>query len=92
MIGGDYSHDGERCTFESLIHTFRIEDPALKEIAEIVHDIDIKDAKYARADAAGIQQLIEGIRAAHAKDEDRLTRAAALFDDLFESFRKKRNR
>ena len=54
----------------------------LRAIAEIVHDIDVKDAKYGREEAPGIGQLVAGIAAAHADDEERLVRGTAVFDDL----------
>lgn len=83
---GDYSHEGNRCTFETVIRAYGLKDAALRQIAEIVHDIDLKDNKYGRADAAGIRQLIEGIVARHSKDVDRDVRGTELFDDLYESF------
>ena len=57
MVGGDFTHEGDACTFETLARTIRRPDPALRQIAEIVHDIDIKDGKFGRADAPGIQQI-----------------------------------
>jgi hypothetical protein len=90
MVGGDYTHEGDRCTFETIVAAFDLKDRALRQIAEIVHDIDLKDRKYGRADAAGIQQLIEGLIAAHPRDEQRLERGFALFDDLYRSFQKPR--
>jgi hypothetical protein len=86
MVGGDYTHEGDRCTFETLIAAFRPKASGLRQIAQIVHDIDLKDKKYGRADAAGVQQLIEGIVAGHPGDEERLERGLALFDDLHRSF------
>jgi hypothetical protein len=88
MAGGDFSHEGERCTFEILLLRAGVEDPALVPIAEIVHDIDLKDGKYGRPDVPGVRQLIDGIVAAHESDEERLERGFALFDDLAASFRK----
>jgi hypothetical protein len=87
MAGGEFTHEGDRCTFETLLARVGLKDAALGPIAEIVHDIDLKDGKYSRADAAGVRQLLEGIVAAHAGDEERLTRGFALFDDLYASFR-----
>ena len=87
MVGGDFTHEGDRCTFETLRLSAGVVDAALSPIAEIVHDIDLKDGKYGRADAAGVKQLLEGLLAAHPADEDRLERGFALFDDLFASFR-----
>ena len=36
-------HEGDRCTFEVLLERSTLKDPALKSIAEIIHDIDLKD-------------------------------------------------
>ncbi len=59
-------------------------------MAEIVHDIDLKDAKFGREEAAGVKTLINGICAATLDDEERIARGSALFDDLFTVFRRKR--
>jgi hypothetical protein len=85
MFEAEFTHEGELCTFEVLVQRFGLDDPALRAIAEIVHDIDLKDAKYGREEAPGIGQLVAGIAAAHADDEKRLQRGAALFDDLHAS-------
>ncbi len=76
MFEAEFTHEGELCTFEVLVRRFGLPDPALRAIAEIVHDIDVKDAKYGREEAAGIGQLVAGIAAAHADDEARLARGA----------------
>ncbi len=83
MFEAEFTHEGELCTFEVLVQRFGLTDPALRTIAEIVHDIDVKDAKYGREEASGIGQLVAGIAAAHARDEERLARGAAMFDDLY---------
>ena len=83
MFEAEFTHEGELCTFEVLVQRFGLTDPALRSIAEIVHDIDVKDAKYGREEAPGIGQLVAGIAAAHADDEERLARGAAVFDDLY---------
>jgi hypothetical protein len=63
-----------------------IADPAVHEIAEIVHDVDLKDGKFGRTDAPGVQRLLTGIVLSHPSDEERLSRGFALFDDLYQSF------
>ncbi len=83
MFDAEFTHDGDLCTFEVLVRRFGLADPALRDLAEIVHDIDVKDAKYGREEAAGIGQLVAGIAAAHASDEERLARGSALFEDLY---------
>ena len=89
MVGGDFTHEGDRCTFETLLDRTRVRDPALRKIAEIVHDIDVKDGKFARPEAAGIEQVLSGLLKSTAEDEARLQRGFALFDELYESFRAK---
>ncbi len=88
MVGGDYTHEGDRCTFETLAARFAVADAAVDEIARIVHDVDVKDGKFGRPDAQGVQQLILGLVLAEPEDEARLERGFVLFDDLHRSFSK----
>ncbi len=90
MFEAEFTHEGDRSTFEILIERIKLDDPALFHIAEIVHDIDIKDAKFNREEATGIDRIIAGIALAHKEDEVRLLRGSAIFDDLYEYFRRKR--
>ncbi|WP_421997022.1 chromate resistance protein ChrB domain-containing protein [Reyranella sp.] len=87
MFEGEYTHEGDRCTFEVLVQRAGLDDPALAAIAEIIHDIDLKDGKFGREETAGIRILMSGIATAHRDDEDRLGRGAAVLDDLYEHFR-----
>jgi hypothetical protein len=83
MFDAEFTHEGDLCTFEVLVRRFGLDDPSLRHVAEIVHDIDLKDAKFGREEAAGIGQLVAGIAAAHPDDEERLARGTALFEDLY---------
>ena len=69
-----------------------IDDPALRPIAELVHDIDLKDLKYRREETKGLEHLIDGLRLAHASDEERLTRGAQVFEELYAFFKHRRER
>ncbi len=88
MFEAEFTHEGDRCTFETLLHRFAIADAALQAIAEIVHDVDLKDSKFGRQEAAGIARLIDGIAATTPDDEARLAKGEALFDGLFAAFGK----
>jgi hypothetical protein len=92
MYEAEFTHEGDRCTFEVLIERVGLSDPGLGPIAEIVHDIDLKDAKFSREETPGIERLIAGIAMAHKQDEARLERGCALFDDLYEYYRRKGGR
>src|SRR5436189_211750 len=87
MFEAEYTHEGDRCTFETLLRRFRLRDPALRAIGEIVHDIDCKDAKFERAEAAGVERLLAGIARKHASDAARLRLGAIVFDNLYQSSR-----
>jgi len=86
MSDGEFTHEGERCSFETLVHRFGLADRGLGAIAEIVHDIDLKDDRFGRPEAAGVALVLAGIAAATPDDEQRLARGAQLFDELYASF------
>jgi hypothetical protein len=86
MFEAEYTHEADRCTFETLVRRFRLRDAALRAIGEIVHDIDCKDATFGRAETAGVEQLLAGIARQSAADATRLRRGADVFDNLYQSF------
>jgi hypothetical protein len=89
MFEAEFTHEGDRCTLEVLIGRSGLRDSALIPIAEIVHDIDLKDAKFQRPETIGIERLVTGIAMANKDDNMRLERACAVFDDFYEYFRRK---
>ncbi len=87
MFGGEYSHEGDRCTFETLLVRFDLTDPALASIGEIVHDIDLKEDRYARKETAGIESVLRGITLTTSDDAERLERGRPVFDGLYARLR-----
>jgi hypothetical protein len=85
MADAEFTHRGDQCTFEVLLAESGLRDSALRVIAEIVHDLDLKDGKFGRAESEGIRQLLSGITLASEDDSVRLERGGALFDDLYRS-------
>jgi hypothetical protein len=92
MFQGEFTHEGDRCSFEVLLERLGLKNAALRAIAEMVHDIDLKDGKFGRGETAGIALLINGVCASQKDDLARIKRGAAIFDDTYESLRKKRGR
>jgi hypothetical protein len=90
MFEGTFTHDGDRCTFEVLIDTFGLKDPGLRAIAEIVHDIDVKDGKFQRSEAPGFASLIAAVALTRREDEDRIAFGSEILDALVELYRRKR--
>jgi hypothetical protein len=87
MFEGEYTHEGDRCTFEVLLQRAGLHDAALAAIGEIIHDIDLKDGKYGREETAGIRIVMAGIATGKRDDEERLARGGAVLDDLYESLK-----
>jgi hypothetical protein len=92
LFNGEFTHEGDMCSFEVFVSRLGMDDPALHAIAEIVHDIDLKDGKFGRERTAGIAHVIAGICMSHKDDLARIDRGSALFDDTYEYFRKKPGR
>lgn len=90
MFEGEITHEGDRCSFEVLLVRAGLADPALQAVAEIVHDIDLKDGKFGREETTGIASLISGVCAANPQDEERIAQGAAVFDNLYQYFKSKR--
>lgn len=88
MFEAEFTHEGDRCTFEVLLDRFGIHDPALLAIAEIVHDIDLKDGKFGRTETPGIERVVTGIALTHKDDASRVARSADVLDELHEAFRR----
>jgi hypothetical protein len=86
MYEAEYTHEGEHCTFQTLLARFGLRDPALEAVAEIVHDIDCKDEQFGRAETQGVARLLRGIADDTPGDPERLQRGARLFDDLYAAF------
>lgn len=87
MFEGEFTHEGDHCTFETLIEHFSLRDPALSAVAEVVHDIDMKEMHYGRPETAGIASLIAGLAAGNPPDEERLIIGFGIFDSLYSAFK-----
>ncbi len=90
MFEAEFSHVGDNCTFETLCMRMRLNDPGLSALAEIVHDIDLKDGKFARPETEGVAAQIAGVALLHRSDEERLARGSQLFDQLLSYFSRRK--
>jgi len=86
MYTGDFGHHGELCTFEILAARFALRDPAVTSIGQIVHDLDMKEARYNRSEAPAVGRLVEGLRRMHKDDATLLEQGIAMFEALARSF------
>ncbi len=88
MFDAEYTHEGDRCTFEVLLaHFDLLDDPALRAIGEMVHDVDLKDQKFGRPETAGFESVLSGIRRGSPRDDERLAQGSAVLDAIYHSLR-----
>jgi hypothetical protein len=86
MFDAEYSHEGDACTFETLLARFSLDEAGLRAVAEVVHDIDLKDGKFGRPETPGVAACIAGICRSSPDDEARLARGSVIFDGLLAQF------
>lgn len=86
MFDAEYSHEGDKCTFEVLIERFALDEAGLRAVAEVVHDIDLKESKFGRPETPGVAACIAGLCRAHRSDDERLRRGGELFESLLAHF------
>ena len=91
MYEAEYTHEGERCTFETLVRRFGIRDRAISAIAELIHDIDLKDDMFGRPETRGLASLIDAIVLSSSDDTERIERGSTVLNDLY-TFYQKRSR
>jgi hypothetical protein len=81
--GVELSHQGEDCTFETLIKRARLRDRRLVRLAEIVHEADLRDGKYPHEEARGIDVAIRALLAASSDDHQVLAQGMTLCEGLY---------
>jgi hypothetical protein len=90
MFEGEYTHEGDRCSFEVMIKRLSLKDWGLVELSEVIHDIDLKDGKYIRAETDGFNALLIGLAASEPEDDKRMTQGQQLFDNLYAYFQRQK--
>jgi hypothetical protein len=83
MFEGEITHEGDLCSFEVLAQRAGLSDAGIQVIGEIVHDLDLKEEKFERAENAGVAAMLAGIAARHTDDQCRMDEALVLFDALY---------
>jgi hypothetical protein len=86
MDQGEFGHRGTLCSFETMRLAFELSDSGLQPIAEIVHEIDLHDDRYAWPEIPGVEALLNGWALAKLSDEELESSGISLFEGLFAAF------
>ena len=79
-----FGHRGTDCTFETLCKEFGIRNRKVKRIAEIVHDADLEDEKFGRAEGIGLDATLKGWATQDISDDELLRRGMELIEGLYQ--------
>ena len=80
MLDSEFSHHGEDCTFETLVKRFRIQDNIVRRMGEMIHDADLDDDKFERAECIGIDRVLKGLGREGISDQEILRRGFQCLD------------
>lgn len=83
MPKAEFGHQGNRCSFEVMVQRFGLEKPGLDMIAEIVHELDLRDGQYTHPEADGMETIVQGWLMMGLSDQELEERGLGLFDGLY---------
>ena len=88
MLDAEFSHQGDDCTFETLVKRFGITDSAVLQMAEMIHDADLEDGKFRRCECIGINSVLSGWAKTNISDAELLAKGVECFEGLYRELRK----
>ncbi|HEX9081698.1 MAG TPA: chromate resistance protein ChrB domain-containing protein [Holophagaceae bacterium] len=85
MAEGEFTHEGDHCSFETFLHRLDLKAPGLRPLADLIHDVDLKDRRFQRPETEGFARVIQGVALRHAADEARLDAGTVVLDAFLEA-------
>ncbi len=85
----ELGHVDGRCSFDSIIVKYGLEDPALKRLAQIVHGADVAADRGICPEAAGLYAIAHGFALVHGEDDhEKIRLETPMYDALYAWCRK----
>ncbi len=82
--GVELGHVDGRCSFESIMLKYHLEDPSLKRLAKIVHGADVAADVGIVPEAAGLKAIAHGFALVHGdNDHEKIRLETPLYDALY---------
>ena len=83
MRGVELGHHDGGCSFETMLRRYDLTDPALHEIAAMVHDADLDDDKFRSPESAGLDAIVRGLGLVTPDDQELLRFTQRVYDGLY---------
>ncbi|MGW6612242.1 chromate resistance protein ChrB domain-containing protein [Streptomyces erythrochromogenes] len=88
MRGAELGHHHGDCSFETILRVYDLNaDPALRRIADIVHEADIDDERFNAPEAPGLDVVLRGLSMT-GDDTHTLAVATPIFNGLYEYYQR----
>lgn len=81
--GATYTHRDKKCSFETLIEEFGIDDPAVLALAKIVHGADVAEDRDSTPESPGLLAVAEGFTLLALDDQHQLELELPVYDALY---------
>ena len=69
VAGVELGHHAGKCSFESIVDKYKINDPAITLLSRIVHGADVSADLYGEPEAPGLKAIAEGFKLLGLKDD-----------------------
>jgi hypothetical protein len=81
--GATYTHRDGKCTFETLVEEYRIDDPAIALLAKVVHGADVSEDADATPQSPGLLAVADGFALLGVDDQRQLELELPVYDALY---------
>ncbi|HZM72796.1 MAG TPA: chromate resistance protein ChrB domain-containing protein [Candidatus Polarisedimenticolia bacterium] len=81
--GARYTHRDGKCSFETLIDDFKIDDPAIAVMAKVVHGADVAEDVDVTPESAGLMAIADGFALLDVDDQRQLELELPVYDALY---------
>ena len=75
-------HHGDKCSFDAIVEKYKIKDPAVLALADIVRAADM-DKPEATPESAGLDAVMTGISIVAKNDHEAIEKASPVYDAFY---------
>jgi hypothetical protein len=89
--GAEFNHKDRKCTFDTLIEAYKLDDPALLMLAKIVNGADTSNPD-APPESAGLKAIAYGFALTVPDDHRKIELETPMYDGLYEWCKRQLNK